>query len=171
MFHRLRDGEHCLYDALRRVGIFHRRAVQLQNAFLYCGYRTFAISEGKAELVRTLPDAENEKSNSTFVIDEGRGCSQVTPGRENEAKNSTFGLNCAGPYDMVILTRIFPAEELNAAASLAARTGTTLCVMNPYLGSARGEAWRRIVREHRSTTVDNGGYLLVFNNHLPKQHF
>ena len=32
MFHRLRDGEHCLYDALRRVGIFHRRAVQLQKA-------------------------------------------------------------------------------------------------------------------------------------------
>ena len=171
MFRRLRDGEHCLYDALRRVGIFHRRAVQLQNAFLYCGYRTFAISEGKAELVRTLPDAENEKSNSTFVIDEGRGCSQVTPGRENEAKNSTFGLNCAGPYDMVILTRNFPAEELSAAAARAARTGTTLCVMNPYHGSARGEACRRIVREHRSTTVDNRGYLLVFNNHLPKQHF
>ncbi|WP_418660487.1 hypothetical protein [Alistipes putredinis] len=131
MFHRLRDGEHCLYDALRRVGIFHRRAVQLQNAFLYCGYRTFAISEGKAELVRTLPDAENEKSNSTFVIDEGRGCSQIVLGRENEAKNSTFGLNCAGPYDMVILTRNFPAEELLAAAARAVRTGTTLCVMNP----------------------------------------
>ena len=171
MFHRLRDGEHGLYDALRRVGIFHRRAVQLQNAFLYCGYRTFAISEGKAELVRTLPDAENEKSNLTFVIDEGRGCSQVAPGRENEAKNSTFGLNCAGPYDMVILTRNFPAEELLAAAARAVRTGTTLCVMNPYDGGARGEACRRIVREHRSTTVDNRGYLLVFNNHLPKQHF
>lgn len=41
------------------------------------------------------------------MIDEGRGCLQVTPGRENEAKNSTFGLNCAGPYDMVILTRNF----------------------------------------------------------------
>lgn len=105
------------------------------------------------------------------MIDEGRGCSQVTPGRENEAKNSTFGLNCAGPYDMVILTRNFPAEELSAAAARAARTGTTLCVMNPYHGSARGEACRRIVREHRSTTVDNRGYLLVFNNHLPMQHF
>lgn len=61
MFHRLRDGEHCLYDALRRVGIFHRRAVQLQNAFLYCGYRTFAICEGKAEPVRTLPGCRSLK--------------------------------------------------------------------------------------------------------------
>ena len=86
MFHRLRDGEHCLYDALRRVGIFHRRAVQLQNAFLYCGYRTFAISEGKAELVRTLPDAENEKSNSTFVIDEGRGVRRLRRGGKTRRK-------------------------------------------------------------------------------------
>ena len=160
-----------VYGLVREAFIFHRRAVQLQNAFLYCGYRTFAICEGKAEPVRTLPDAEFEKGNSTFVIDEGRGCLQVTPGRENEAKNSTFGLNCAGPYDMVILTRNFPAEDLPAAAARAARTGATLCVMNPYHGSARGEACRRIVREHRSTTVDNRGYLLVFNNHLPKQHF
>ena len=106
------------------------------------------------------------------MIDEGRGCSQVTPGEGKRGeKIRLFGLNCAGPYDMVILTRNFPAEELPAAAARAARTGTTLCVMNPYHGSARGEACRRIVREHRSTTVDNRGYLLVFNNHLPKQHF
>ena len=35
MFHRLRDGEHCLYDALRRVGIFHQRAVQLRHLRMF----------------------------------------------------------------------------------------------------------------------------------------
>lgn len=55
---------------------------------------------------------EFEKGNSTFVIDEGRGCLQVTPGRENEAKNSTFGLNCAGPYDMVILIPEFSGRRI-----------------------------------------------------------
>jgi len=30
---------------------------------------------------------------------------------------------------------------------------------------------RQIVAAHRSTTVDNRGYLLIFNNNLPKQHF
>ena len=52
-------------------------------------------------------------------------------GEGKRGENSTFGLNCAGPYDMVILTRNFPAEDLPAAAARAARTGATLCVMNP----------------------------------------
>ena len=118
----LLPGDRALFRELLAAGVPERRAVQLQNLAIHCGY-------------------------------------------------ATFGLNCAGPYDMVILTRNFPAEDLPAAAARAARTGATLCVMNPYHGSARGEACRRIVREHRSTTVDNRGYLLVFNNHLPKQHF
>ena len=29
----------------------------------------------------------------------------------------------------------------------------------------------QIVSGHRSTTVDNRAYLLIFNNYLPKQHF
>ena len=30
---------------------------------------------------------------------------------------------------------------------------------------------RRTMLPNDPTTVDNRGYLLVFNNHLPKQHF
>ena len=30
---------------------------------------------------------------------------------------------------------------------------------------------RQLVAAHRSTSVDNRGYLLLFHNYLPKQHF
>lgn len=122
MKHTLQSGEHTLYDALCREGISSRRAMQLQNVFSHCGYRT-------------------------------------------------FGLNCASQGDMCILTLDFPPEQLLPTVRRVAEEGATLCVMEPYANAVRIDLCRRIVREHPSTTVDNRGYLLVFNNHLPKQHF
>ena len=49
--------------------------------------------------------------------------------------------------------------------------GNTVAVMSPYDGRERRAMCLQIVAAHRSTTVDNRGYLLVFNNNLPKQHF
>ena len=53
----------------------------------------------------------------------------------------------------------------------AAAAGNTVAVMSPYDGRERRAMCLQIVAAHRSTTVDNRGYLLVFNNNLPKQHF
>lgn len=122
MKRRLRTSERDLYDALVRAGVAERRAVQLQNLFSHCGYRT-------------------------------------------------FGLNCAEGVDMNVLTRDFPADRLADMLRLACERGTTLCVMNPYDDALRAERCRRLVGAHASTSVDNRGYLLLFNNHLPKQHF
>ena len=73
--------------------------------------------------------------------------------------------------DFVVLSAKFPTEELEAVAEAARISGTTLAIVAPYANRERNEACRRIVAAHHSTTVDNRGYLLVFNNHLPKQHF
>jgi hypothetical protein len=43
--------------------------------------------------------------------------------------------------------------------------------MDPYNNANRWRVCKEIVEQHRSTTVDNRAYLLVFNNHLPKQGF
>ncbi len=118
----LRTSERALYEALLEAGVAKRRAVQLQNLFSHCGYRT-------------------------------------------------FGLNCAAEVDMNVLTRDFPAERLPEMLGRASERGTTLCVMSPYDDALRIEECRRLVREHASTSVDNRGYLLLFNNYLPKQHF
>ena len=99
----LLPGRRDLYEALLTAGVSRRRAVQLQNLMIHCGYGTFAAT---LALVRT-----------------------------------------------------------------AAEAGHTVALMSPYDGCERQALCGQIVAEHASTTVDNRGYLLIFNNHLPKQHF
>ena len=84
---------------------------------------------------------------------------------------SRFVLNGIDKADFVVLTREFAAERLRAVIDEAKRTGATVAVMTPYDGRERENECRAIVAGHNGTTVDNRGYLLVFNNGLPKQHF
>lgn len=117
----LLPGDRKVYDALLAAGVPVRRAVQLQNLFIYCGYEA-------------------------------------------------FGLNRADT-DFCIVTCDFPETETWELVRLAAQTGCTLVLMSPYAGNGRQALCRRIVAGHRGTSVDNRGYLLVFNNGLPKQHY
>ena len=93
----------------------------------------------------------------------------------NLASHCSYGkvaLDCGcAEYDFVVLSAAFPTDKLLAAAEEARACGTTLAIVAPYANRKRDEECRRIIDTHRSTTVDNRGYLLVFNNHLPKQHF
>ena len=62
-------------------------------------------------------------------------------------------------------------REANALVRAAAEAGHTVALMSPYDGCERQALCGQIIAGHASTTVDNRGYLLIFNNHLPKQHF
>lgn len=63
------------------------------------------------------------------------------------------------------------AESLRTFVAEAAKRGSTLAVLQPYGDAERREACRKAVEEHPCTTIDKRGYLLLFNNHLPKQNF
>lgn len=117
----LLPGDRTVYRALLAEGVPERRAVQLQNLALHCGYRT-------------------------------------------------FGLNRAGA-DFCVLTCGLPRRETLAAVQAAAAAGNTVAILAPCDGRERQALCRQIVSAHRSTSVDNRGYLLLFNNYLPKQHF
>ena len=95
----LLPGRRDLYEALLTAGVSRRRAVQLQNLMIHCGYTTFGLNRADAE------------------------------------------------------------------------AGHTVALMSPYDGCERQALCGQIIAGHASTTVDNRGYLLIFNNHLPKQHF
>lgn len=73
--------------------------------------------------------------------------------------------------DMMIATVAVAAERLKAMAALAAEMRSTLCIMAPAADRRRDDACREIVEAHRCTSIDNRGYLLIFNNYLPKQRF
>lgn len=73
--------------------------------------------------------------------------------------------------DMIIATLEVNAAKLNEYAQYVREHRATLCIMSPYDSAERWQACSAIVAEHASTTIDNRAYLLVFNNHLPKQRF
>ena len=73
--------------------------------------------------------------------------------------------------DIVVCTLDTTYEHLQEYVEYAREHKLTLCIMDPYNNANRWEVCRAIVEQHRSTTVDNRAYLLVFNNHLPKQVF
>jgi hypothetical protein len=75
------------------------------------------------------------------------------------------------PADLIVATMATTYEHLEEYASFARTQGKTLCIISPYNNAERWGVCERIIAEHPSTTVDNRGYLLVFNNHLPKQDF
>jgi hypothetical protein len=73
--------------------------------------------------------------------------------------------------DMIITTLSIPTEQLRTFAERAAQDKTTLAIISPYYDKERAEMCKEIVETHRCTSVDNRAYLLLFNNHLPKQKF
>lgn len=72
---------------------------------------------------------------------------------------------------IIIATLNTATTELTQYAEYARQKGATLCIINPYNNRERWETCLGIINAHPSTTVDNRAYLLIFNNHLPKQRF
>ena len=72
MRHDLLPGDRELYGALCAAGVGHRRAVQLQNLFIHCGYHTFAMNRTGVDLCvvgRSLPEEE-----VLALVDQARRC-------------------------------------------------------------------------------------------------
>ncbi|MDE6140893.1 MAG: hypothetical protein K2F95_08080 [Alistipes sp.] len=84
----------------------------------------------------------------------------------------TFGIDCAhGRVDMLIASLDTAPDMLTRLAAAAEQSRSTLCIMSPYFSAERHRACQQIADAHPSTSVDNRGYLLLFNNHLPRQRF
>lgn len=117
------SDDRSFIEALVARGVSEKRAVQLHNLCVHCGYSS-----------RSIDDAESD-------------CSF-----------------------MCVSANVEPAR-IAAFAGAARKRGATLAVIAPYKNREREAACREIVAAHTCTTVDNRAYLLIFNNHLPKQHF
>ena len=118
----LLPGDRALYHALLAEGTPARRAVQLQNLAIRCGYGSFGMNRADA--------------------------------------------------DLCVVTHALPLSATLAVVADACEAGHTVAIMEPYRDGERADMCRRIVTGHRTTSVDNRAYLLLFNNRfLPKQHF
>lgn len=90
-------------------------------------------------------------------------------------KYERFGIDCPteefARYDIIIATIEIDPERLGAMAQAATAASATLCIMSPSLDKERDMASRQLTENHKCTSIDNRGYLLLFNNYLPKQQF
>ncbi len=88
---------------------------------------------------------------------------------------SSFGIDCDVEQmegkNFVVATLKCDAPTLQQMAARATDLQTTLCILSPAYEQSRDKACKALVEAHRCTSIDNRGYLLLFNNHLPKQKF
>lgn len=83
----------------------------------------------------------------------------------------TFAMDEA-TAELCIATRSLDEPATRQLVETARTTGATVAVMEPYADRERMRMCCALVAGHGSTTIDNRGYLLFFNNkNLPKQHF
>lgn len=82
-----------------------------------------------------------------------------------------WAIDSLEPVDMIVATLATTYEHLEEYAAYAREQRATLCIVAPYNNANRWNVCKGLVDGHPSTTVDNRGYLLLFNNHLPKQRF
>ena len=86
-------------------------------------------------------------------------------------KYESWAIDAMADHPFIVVSTEVDAEQLNAYNCYAQERGATLCIMSPYESAERWRVCCDIVENHKSTTVDNRAYLLIFNNHLPKQKF
>lgn len=83
----------------------------------------------------------------------------------------TWSIDAMGSGELIIATLDTRFPHLKTYADYAREHHATLCIMNPYNNRDRWLVCSEIIEAHTSTTIDNRAYLLVMNNHLPKQRF
>lgn len=81
----------------------------------------------------------------------------------------SYNRPCAA--DMIVVPPSIGTAEFPKYVSAARECGATLAIIAPYRNRERDLACREIAGRHNGTSIDNRGYLLIFNNDLPKQHF
>ncbi len=85
---------------------------------------------------------------------------------------TTFAIdNATCLADFNIFTEEFPFADLAEVAKHAAQNSVALVIISPYKTRERNNICNEIVEQHTSTSIDNRAYLILLNNHLPKQHF
>jgi hypothetical protein len=151
-----------LGDRLSRIK--HRKGHGVHSPFVYGFVR-------KVLMAKTLCENTDKTLYNTLLA---KGMKEK---RARELHNTlcyieglSYSVNEVG-CDLSILLADYPTEQLSEAYDEAKREGVTLAICQPYLNRERQNEVKKMLAEHRSTTIDNRAYIIFFNNRLPKQHY
>ena len=151
---------------IKRARYFRGHGVH--SPFVYAIVReVFMVSKLKSdncELYNRLKNADLPKRRAIQLQNLATHC-----------KYDNIGIDCQieqmAQYQMVIATAATTPNNLQRFAEEAQKNHLTLCIVAPYMDGKRQQACKEIIERHPCTSVDNRGYLILFNNHLPKQRF
>lgn len=160
----------------RRLYAFTLLHNRLQRARFYHGYGVhspFVYMLVRRAFMATSLKTENENSLYEALLSSGvakrRAVQLQAAFYYCEAKH--FSID-ALEGDFRVLTEEYPTGSLVEACQAAQLDGVTAVIMKPYADKERQSACQGIVEHHNSTSVDNRGFLMLFNTKkLPKQHF
>lgn len=83
---------------------------------------------------------------------------------------STYSINRTGE-EFRIVTSYQTLEEINSLYKSSVEDKATLVFMWPRQNGERKRNLDEVLLQHQCTVVDNRAFIVVFNNHLPKQYF
>lgn len=152
-----------LRDRLARVRYFRGHGVH--SPYIYAIVR-------QVFMVRELKSADRNLYDALIAIESPKRRAIELQNLMTHCGYTHFAIDRLEPEtQMVILTSELDRDKTIHMIEQAAERKITAVMARPYSCRERMALCRSIIERHSSTTVDNRGYLLIFNNHLPKQHF
>lgn len=158
---RLYDLSH-LGGYLKRVRYFRGHGVH--SPYVYSIVRQVFMR-------RTLIDDKHDIYDALTALGLSRRRATELQNLATHCNYESWAIDSIEQKAMVIATLATSADELERYVDEAKKGGTTLIILNPYHTAERWGVCKRVIEEHTSTTVDNRAYLIIFNNHLPKQRY
>lgn len=73
--------------------------------------------------------------------------------------------------DLAIYSLTYPIERVGESLIIARESGTTVVIFTRDRDADFDELTKALDMNHKSTIIKKKAYLLIFNNHLPKQRY
>lgn len=142
----------------------HRRGHGVHSPYIYNIVREV--------FMRRRPTHQQSAMQETLIeLGIQKRCAVEIENLRHHCGLSSFGVDTLKPHDMVICNMEYTLEHTLQAVKNGVESGTTIVILSPHATPQRGAMCDKIVAQHHSTTLNRRGYLVIFNNHLPKQHF
>lgn len=146
-------------NRLSRLKHFRGRGVH--SPFVYSIVRNVFIEE----VVKPL---ESKLYRELLEINIEDGIAVEIARLANHCGFRTASIDSALSEELIICSLRCSDETIYSLSKSAAQSGKAIIILSPY---ERREICDRVLRENRSTSIDRFNYLILLNNHLPKQHF